>query len=328
MNNIEKIKAYHEVESFLDNDQKKILIEMLNLQDENLEKRIPGLMVEDEFALILHFLDNCKHIISIDETTAFLTTESYQNDFILYFKNNSKIMVEVKSTQDENFKISQKIVSKKIEFAKELGFELYFVLKMRNFWTMYHSKYLIENDCKINFKKDLLKSEFQKVLNNKILIVPKNIRTESLYDKGALGSGLIFINYKYGELINFKLFYEEKLIFEVTPENTEYYQHMVMLECWHEMMAKNESIIQLNEYQTLVKDFSDELFMTFDFQYFLSSMKTSLRNKDNTYHSSSFLKYLVEERDIFINKNLLYSVLNDIIKLGIPINILDMEKYK
>lgn len=328
MNNIEKIKAYHEVESFLDNDQKKILIEMLNLQDENLGKRIPGLMVEDEFALILHFLDNCKHIISIDETTAFLTTESYQNDFILYFKNNSKIMVEVKSTQDKDFKISKKIVSKKIEFAKELGFELYFVLKMRNFWTMYHSKYLIENDCKINFKKDLLKSEFQKILNNKILIVPKNIRTESLYDKRALGSGLIFINYKYGELINYKLFYEEKLIFEVTPENTEYYQHMVMLEHWHEMMSNNESIIQLNEYQTLVKDFSDKLFMTFDFQYFLSSMKTSLRNKDNMYHSSSFLKYLVEERDIFINKNLLYSVLNDFIKLGIPINILDMEKYK
>ena len=36
MNNIEKIKAYHEVESFLDNDQKKILIEMLKIKFTNL----------------------------------------------------------------------------------------------------------------------------------------------------------------------------------------------------------------------------------------------------------------------------------------------------
>jgi len=87
-NDIERLKAFHQVESFLDEETRTLLIEKLELENANLEKRLPGLRVEDEFALMLYFLNNCKHIISLDETTSVLTHESYQSDFIVHFKND------------------------------------------------------------------------------------------------------------------------------------------------------------------------------------------------------------------------------------------------
>jgi len=321
-NDIERLKAFHQVESFLDEETRTLLIEKLDLENSNLEKRLPGLRIEDEFALMLYFLNDCKHIISLDETTSVLTHESYQSDYIIHFKNNEKIMIEVKSTQKEKYKISKANFDKRINFAQDMGIELYFALKIKNHWSLYHSSYLIERDYKINYSDDFKNSILCQKLNSKMLLIPKNIKAESIYSKNT-SNGLMVQHGEFGELISYKLFYNDKLIIEVTPENKDNFYTIFIIELWHDFMADNLIAKQLNEFETLVIETSNENFINYDFQYFMSTINHTINSDDNRYNSTSFLKYIATSKDIALTKEMLFLTLNELQELGIPIIELD-----
>lgn len=321
-NDIERLKAFHQVESFLDEETRTLLIKKLELENSNLEKRLPGLRVEDEFALMLYFLNNCKHIISLDETTSVLTHESYQSDYIVHFKNNEKIMIEVKSTQEENYKISKTNFNKKMSFAQDMGIELYFALKIKNHWSLYHSSYLIEKNYRINYKDDFEHSILCQKLNSQLLLIPKGLKAESIYSKNT-SNGLMVQHGKFGELISYKLFYNDKLIIEVTPENKDHFHTIFTIELWHDFMADNLIAKQLTELETLVIETSNENFFNYDFQYFMSTINHTINSEDNHYNSTSFLKYIATNKDIALTKEILIMTLRELQELGIPIIPID-----
>ncbi len=315
---IERLKAFHQVESFLDDETRLLLIEKLNLENSNLENRLPGLKVEDEFALILHFFNNCKHIISIDETTSKLTDESYQSDFLVHFKDKKKMMIEVKSSRDNKFKIPKNNLAKKRTFANDLGYELYFALRFNGYWMLFHNDYLIENNYRIESHKDMNNSIFLTKLDTTVYIIPKGVKIESIYSLEENG-GLGIRHGEYGELISIKLFYRDSFLFEVSSENKEHLPECLLFELWYDMLLEDVIFEKLDELTIKsINEINDEL-MTLDFKYFLSLIPHMFNVYDKRHETSSFLKLLASNVDVSLNKERLEVLFNRLIKLGIPI---------
>ena len=321
-NDIERLKAFHQVESFLDDETRLLLIEKLSLEDSNLENRLPGLRVEDEFALMLYFLNECKHIISLDETTSVLTHESYQSDYIIHFKNDKKIMIEVKSTAKNKYKISKSNFDKRMLFAKDMGLELYFALKIKGHWSLFSSDYLIEKDYKINYEDDLQNSILCETLNSQMLLIPKGLKAESIYSKNT-SNGLMVQHVEYGELISYKLFFNDKLVIEVSPEEQNYLHTIFIIELWHDFMSANLISKTISKTETLVTETSKENFVNYDFQYFMSTINHTINNGNNRYNSTSFLKYIATNKDIALTKEMLFMTLDELVALGVPVIKLD-----
>ncbi|PKG37009.1 hypothetical protein [Psychromonas sp. Urea-02u-13] len=316
---IEKLKAFHQVESYLTEETRCLLKKELNLENTNLEHRLPGLKVEDEFALILHFFNNCKHIISIDETTSKLTDESYQSDFIIHFKNDEKIMVEVKSTRDNKFKVSKNNLEKRRSFANELGYELYIALKLNGYWMLFHTDYLIKNNCRIEKYKDMNNSIFFTKLNATMHIIPAGVRIESIYSSAG-DESLGAKHEEYGELISIKLFYKDSALFEVSPQNTECLPICMLFELWNDMLLEDIAVEKIDDLTTKsVNEIKNEL-MTLDYKYFLSSIEHMFNVHNRRHESSSFLKLLASDIDVSLNKERLEILFNALIKVGVPIS--------
>jgi Holliday junction resolvase len=316
-NDIERVKAFHQIESYLDTETKELLIKKLKLENSNLEIRLPGLKIEDEFALMLHFFNNCKHIVSLDETTSVLTDDSYQSDFIVHFKNEKKMMVEVKSSKDNKFQIAKNNLEKRRQFSSDLGYELYIALRLRGYWMLFHSDYLMSNNYKIESHKDMDNSILLTELDASIYIIPKGVKVESIYSLTKNG-GLGIRHGEYGELISIKLFYQDMLLFEVSSENKEHLPECLLFELWYDMLLEDVIFEKLDEVTVKsINELLDEL-MTLDFKYYLSLIKHTF-NVNNRHESSSFLKLLASDIDVSLNKERVEILFSRLIELGIPI---------
>lgn len=316
---VERLKAFHQVESYLTEEIRCLLKKELNLENANLEHRLPGLKVEDEFALILHFFNNCKHIISIDETTSKLTDESHQSDFIVHFKNDEKIMVEVKSTRDNKFKISKNNLEKRRLFANDLGYELYIALKLNGYWMLFHTDYLIKNNCRIELSQDVNNSIFLTKLNATMHIIPAGVKIESTYSSAG-DESLGAKHEEYGELISIKLFYQDSVLFEVSSQNTECLPICMLFELWNDMLLEDITVEKIDDLTIKsVTEIKNEL-MTLDYKYFLSSIDHMFNVHNRRHESSSFLKLLASDIDVSLNKEKLGILFKALIKVGVPIS--------
>ncbi|KKC47741.1 hypothetical protein VE23_12500 [Paenibacillus sp. D9] len=105
---MEKIKAFHSIKSFLNEEQQKQVISMLGLTSTDLTKRIWGKDNEVEFILMIFLLQWCKSIVGFEEGVAKLTN-TVASDLYIELKNGEKIVVEIKSTDKKSFSISESI---------------------------------------------------------------------------------------------------------------------------------------------------------------------------------------------------------------------------
>ena len=117
MADIEKITAFKNIAPCLSPDRQTELARDLDIDLERLPHRLAGLTNEDEFCLILSYLESCNHIISFDEGISVLT-ESYPPDLLIQLKDGRNIFVEIKSKDaGPAWKISKGNLDKRIEFA-------------------------------------------------------------------------------------------------------------------------------------------------------------------------------------------------------------------
>ncbi|WP_196221659.1 hypothetical protein [Leptospira weilii] len=144
MSDIEKLTAFNEIRSYLSQEDQDELLRKLNIDQTNIKGRLRGLSNEDEFVMILDYLKCAKHIVSINESSSFLT-ESYQSDLLVQLKTDEKLFIEIKSKEDSNFKISGGNLDKRINFSGDFGFPLYFAIKLRKNWVLVTSDYLKKN---------------------------------------------------------------------------------------------------------------------------------------------------------------------------------------
>jgi len=328
MNDVEKLVAFNNIRAYLTEMQQQELLKNLALDPTNLQYRLRGLNVESEFFIILHLLNCCKHILSFDEATSVLT-QSYSPDSCLVLKNDNTIFVEIKSKDEFTYKISGGNLQKRIDFANEFGYKLYFAVKLESFWGLYSSDYLQSKNGKLTFPDDYNNSDFEEILGSQLIIVPKGIKIESYYSMDA--DPLIGIHHKtFGNLYSYKFYYNDRLIFEINKANESEAVFSIILEALHDEMSKQyQDVKDLGDKKTLITEMLTENSFFYDYNFLLSHIYHTQTSFGYILDTTSFYKSVVEEKGKTpITKELLEHVIQLLQKKGVPIIISSLKKEK
>lgn len=326
MSDIEKLVAYNNVRSYLTEKQQEELLNNLNLDKKNLKVRLRGLSVESEFYTIMHLLKSCKHILSFDESTSVLC-KSYSPDCLLVLNDDSKIFVEIKSKEEFEYKISSGNLKKRIEFANNFGVKLYFAVKLKMYWGLFSSEFLISKKGKLKIPDDYRNSEFEKVFNSKSIIFPEGIEVKSYYSKCK--DALLSIKHpKFGNLFKYEFFYNEKIIFSVEKKNKNDAIKSVVLELLHDAMnQQSKKIVPINKNENVIIRKLLHNTMCWDYQFLfahVTHMKTDIGLR---YDTTSYYKNLVKEKGkSHFTIELLFTVLKQLIDSKVPIIVTLLRK--
>ena len=212
---IEKIKAYHSIKKYLNEEQQNELIKILQLKPIDIEKRLWGKDNEIEFILMIYLLQQCENIFGFDEGIAKLT-DTVISDVFVELKDGTKIVVEIKSTTDKKYSISEKLLNEKEKFADSFNAKLYFAIKSSGYWMLFSSDYLKAHNRKIIVEKDMLNSEFNKIFGDRTFMFPKGLSIKTTYSKTGKNMGVY--NEKYGGLVKYEITYNGRRLIKISSQ--------------------------------------------------------------------------------------------------------------
>lgn len=312
MNKIEKIKAFYNISSFLNNSSRQKLKEELNIgKIDNLENRISGLRAEDELLLILFFLECCNNIVKLEESISLIINpNSIPADLSCTFKHGlGNTFIEVKKTDKDFWKISRANFQKRKNFAQSYKIPLYFAIRIRGFWGLFSSEYLEKQDLKIEIK-DYKNNLFDKFTDNFIALFPQGIQIKSIYSKSK--GGIIGVkNRNYGNLIYWEIKYKDRSV-AVNKKNKDKLMWNFVMEPVHDYLSNYSNITQRGDFTTIEEKLRHNLFVN-GYLFFLSIVQHTTRKEGDTFNASSFLKQLIEKKNAFyVPKKVILAVLYDI----------------
>jgi Holliday junction resolvase len=320
MSDVEQLQAFNAIRGYLSAGDQQDLAHKLNLDMAKLDNRLGGLKNEDEFCLIMYFLDTCKHMIRFDEGVSVLTG-SYQPDMLIKLNNNVQFFVEIKSVAEDTFKISGGNLKKRIDFADELGYPLYFAVRLRGYWTLFPSQYLRSKSGKLVFSDDIEQSEFNDKFGSQYYMFRKGVKIESVYSriKGPIGG---IQNIDHGNLISYKLMFKGKVILQANEGDESKIGYSLILENLQDVMSIQSQIITaVDSDKTLVTEELVEDVVSCDYFFFMSPIKHTVHDLGFMYDTTTFFKNFLAERKQMLTKNMVEAVLSELKAKGMPIDI-------
>lgn len=210
MSDFNKIIAFQQVMPYLTTKQQEDLANALDMDLQEIERRLIGKNKEDEFVLILLLMEVCKSITGFDEGVSQLL-QTATSDLLVELKNGKKFMLEIKHTEKERYSISMGNLQKRIDYAQKYNLELFFAISIKGFWMLFNSNYLQEKKGKIDIS-DLTKSILDNILGCISYVFPKNLRIKSVYTTGKTtkSTGIEFP--PYGKMLSYELYYNNLLV--------------------------------------------------------------------------------------------------------------------
>ena len=127
MSDFNKIMAFQQMMPYLNKEQQEKLATTLGMDLQEIERRLVGKNKEDEFVLILLFMEVCKSITAFDEGVSQLL-KTATSDLLVELQNGNKFMLEIKHTEKEKYSISMGNLQKRIDYASKYGLDLYLSL--------------------------------------------------------------------------------------------------------------------------------------------------------------------------------------------------------
>jgi len=321
---LEDILAFMQLEDKLDLESQESLLKEMGTTREEMNNRLKGKNMEDEFLLILLFMGVCEKMSAFDEgVSKLLGTKT--PDFIVDLKNGEKLLLEIKSTEKEKFKISMGNLKKRIDYAKGVERELYFAIKMFNMWLLYPATYLEKNRGKIKIT-DINNSHLDKILGVGSYVFPSNLKIRSIYEKDNNKKGLGVKFDPYGELTSYELWYEDKRIIRVRGKKSPYLHYMFLLEALQDRLANIEQDIDEVGDITIIKDCDNGVNPNIisEYSFLLSPIMHSMKdNRDVLNTASSFVSELKSTSNKIPIKDyrigLYRAFIKEVAGLGIPI---------
>ena len=319
MNTIDRLQAYYNASAYLESDESKArLAQELGLDPASIEARIMGLRAQDEFLLVLHYLDSCKHFLTFDEAASVLS-QSYQPDLFVQTKDGQKLLIEIKSTARERFEVSGGNLAKRIRFATDIGFPLFFAVRIKGIWLFVGSKYLEENNGRLNIKNDFRNSEFASFFKSKLYAIPAGIKVVSQYSLNDTTQNRIR-HREYGNLISYQFYFNDKLIFAADQSDYSPVIHSMILERLHDEMANtNMTIEQLDAGLTTTTEMLDHGMLLPDYAFYFSSVSHTLQKADIAYDTTTLFKELLTRNKPFVSPSNLQKTISFLVDRGVPI---------
>lgn len=295
MSDFNKIIAFQQVMPYLTTKQQEDLANALDMNLQEIERRLIGKNKEDEFVLILLLMEVCKSITGFDEGVSQLL-QTATSDLLVELKNGKKFMLEIKHTEKERYFISMGNLQKRIDYAQKYNLELFFAISIKGFWMLFNSNYLQEKKGKIDIS-DLTKSILDNILGCISYVFPKNLRIKSVYTTGETtkSTGIEFP--PYGKMLSYELYYNNKKIFRVKGSHSPYIGYTMILEALQDRLSMDTQTIEHSgDYTIINESFTNDFNAISEYRFLLSPIEHTVYNGDTKYTSHTYIEKAKEDR--------------------------------
>jgi Holliday junction resolvase len=301
-----------------ESDKKSLAIQ-LGIDYNEYARRMVGKEKEYDFIAIMKSLGVLKHFEAYDEGLSHIT-EEYTPDFNIELIDGFKIMLEVKHTGEDKYKISSGNLQNRIDFASRHDVPLRFAVSIKGFWGLFTTETLQSKNGKLlidDFLGEQSSSWLDTELDTCSYVFTKPLKIRSVYGHNhPKGMGINF--QPYGELISYELYQGEKLILRAKGKNSPYLSYSVILEGLHDRIAKTQqNIVEDNGFTiiTEVADGENKLFIP-EYQFLLSPI-THMCNKDGKLYSAS--SAVSEKKFPFLGVEYFRCILSELSNRGVDI---------
>lgn len=289
MSDFNKIMAFQQMMPYLSKEQQEKLATTLGMDLQEIERRLVGKNKEDEFVLILLFMEVCKSITAFDEGVSQLL-KTATSDLLVELQNGNKFMLEIKHTEKEKYSISMGNLQKRIDYASKYGLDLYFAISIKGYWMLFSAEYLKEKKGRIEVS-DLMKSKLDEKLGCVSYIFPKGMRIKSVYstDETVKSTGIQFS--PYGKLVSYELYYNDRKIFRVKGKNSPYIGYTMILEALQDRLSMDtQTIEQSGSYTVINESFSNDFNAISEYKFLLSPIEHTVYDGEEKYTAHTYIE--------------------------------------
>lgn len=289
MSDFNKIMAFQQMMPYLNKEQQEKLAITLGMDLQEIERRLVGKNKEDEFVLILLFMEVCKSITAFDEGVSQLL-KTATSDLLVELQNGNKFMLEIKHTEKEKYSISMGNLQKRIDYASKYGLDLYFAISIKGYWMLFSAEYLKEKKGKIEVS-DLMKSKLDEILGCVSYVFPKGMRIKSVYStyETVKSTGIQFS--PYGKLVSYELYYNDRKIFRVKGKNSPYIGYTMILEALQDRLSMDtQTIEQSGSYTVINESFSNDFNAISEYKFLLSPIEHTVYDGEEKYTAHTYIE--------------------------------------
>lgn len=300
MSDFNKVLAFQNIMPYLDGDKQVELAKTLGMDISEIERRLVGKNKEDEFILILLFMDVCKSISAFDEGISQLL-QTATSDLLIELKSGEKFMLEIKHTDKERYSISGGNLNKRIDYAKKLGLKLFFSISIKGYWMLFDSDYLKSKNGKIDIS-DLTKSKLDEKLGCLSFLFPKDIKIKSVYSK--INKKSIGIEFKpHGYLISYELYYKNNRIFRVKGANSSYKGYCMILEALQDRLSMDkQDIKQSGDFTIITEEFTNDFNCISEYKFLLAPIEHTIYDSKNKYTPHTYIEQAKVDKNLLENR--------------------------
>lgn len=324
-----KILDFHEQTLGQSDAEKRTIAQNQAIDFNEYQRRILGKEKEMEFFIIMKSLASFRDIKPIDEELSQISGEKTP-DFEVEFTDGYKMMVEVKHTDKNEYKISGGNLQKRIDYATAHNLPLRFAISIKGFWGLFTSDFIKSKKGKISIQDymgDKRNSWFDRELETCSYMFLKPLKIVSVYsNKITNGLGVFFE--PYGELISYELYYSNRLIFKVDHNDSSKRLHMIVLETVQDRLSNISQEITTSENLTTIVEHNNNSPCQFFAEYhFILAIIRHMRywgknSKDNIFLTAN------KNDDKILHVEYIRIVMSDLSALGVEIICLkDGEGY-
>ena len=274
---------------YLNREQQEDLAHTLGMDIQEIERRLVGKNKEDEFILILLFMEVCKSITAFDEGVSQLL-KTATSDLLVELQNGNRFMLEIKHTDKERYTISAGNLQKRMDYASKYGLELFFAISIKGYWMLFDAEYVKEKHGKIEIS-DLMKSKLDEILGCISYVFPKELRIKSVYstDEAVKSTGIHFS--PYGKLVSYELYYDNRKIFRVKGENSPYIGYTMILEALQDRLSMDTQIIeQSGNYTVINESFSNDFNAISEYKFLLAPIEHTVYEDEEKYTAHTYIE--------------------------------------
>lgn len=329
---LNKLLAFNQLVIDMPEDEKEKLAQSLRIDYEEYKKRIVGKEKEADFIIILKSLEALKHFEAYDEGLSHITGE-YTPDFKIEMNDGYKMLLEVKHTNKDSYKISQGNLQKRIDFATNQNLPLRFAVSLKGLWGLFTAETLLEKKGKLklaDFRGPKACSWLDIELATCSYMFEKQIKIKSVYSTNH-SKGMGIQNNSYGQLISYELYYGDKQIFRAKGKKSRFIQHSIYLEALQDRVANINQDIEQNGEFTIITEYSDKDVTQFipEYDFVLAPIKHMCKwvNSQEVKYNSQLA--ISEPEFTFLSVQMLRIILSELVDLGLDIIVFrNSEGYK
>ena len=322
-NTIEEIFSFHELVKKKTESEQMKLAQLIGIDFEEYKRCIKGKEKESEFILILKSLGRLAHFTAYDEKLSHITDE-YTPEFTVELTDGYKMMIEVKHTDKEVYKISGGNLQKRIDFADRHELPLRFAISIRGIWGLFTTETLQAKNGKITIQ-DMKGTEstswFDSELETCSYMFWDPIRIETIYSHNHK-KGMRIYSEQHGELISFKLYSGKKQILKVKGRESNSRLYLIVLQALQDRLSiMSDPVIRKENGFTIITEVAKPPLWIFEYQFLLSAIEHTIIPENFGRKTYTADIVVTEENLFYLPVQVLRYTLLELVKLGMNISI-------